>query len=237
MTRGIHNGELRRARQRGLTMIETLITLAMMTMMMVAVWTSFRTLQAGMEFSERTQQRYSILRNCVSRMGAEISMSYLSWNRPADEEKHYTLFEGYDQSDEDRLTFSSFAHVRLRRDAKESDQSMIQYVLDADPEDSSRKHVYRRESNRLMGDTPVQMAEYAPAYIFCEDVTSLDFKYFDPRLNDWREEWRTTSQDQQPDRLPPRVRIELGFIDEFGEARKYVTQTVLFMQEKIDMSK
>ncbi len=218
-------------------MIEVLITLTIMTMMMVAVWSSFRTLQTGMELTERTQQRYSILRNCMGRMSTELSMAYLSWNRPADEDRHYTLFEGYDQSNEDRLTFSSFAHVRLRKDAKESDQTVIQYVLDVDAEDSLKKHVYRRESSRLMGDTPVQMADYAPAYVFCEDVISLDFKYWDPRLRDWRDEWRTTSKDQQPDRLPPRVKIELGFIDEFGEERKYVTQTNLLMQEKIDMSK
>ena len=48
--------------------------------------------------------------------------------------------------------------------------------------------------------------------------------------------WRPAT-DRTGLREPPRVRIELGFIDEFGEARKYVTQTVLFMQEKIDMSK
>ena len=218
-------------------MIEVLITMAIMTLMMVAVWSSFKTLQTGMEFTERTQQRYSILRNCMSRMSAEISMTYLSWNRPSDEERHYTLFEGYDRSDRDQLTFSNFAHIRLRKDANESDQSVIQYVLDDDPDDSTKQHVYRRESNRLTGDEPFQLVNYFPAYVFCEDVTSLDFKYWDPRLNDWRDEWRTMDQSQQPDRLPPRVKITLGFRDEHGEDRKYTTQTLLLMQEKIDLSK
>jgi hypothetical protein len=37
------------------------------------------------------------VRNSLSRMAAELSMTYLSFNRPADEERHFTLFDGRDQ--------------------------------------------------------------------------------------------------------------------------------------------
>lgn len=210
--------------------------MAIMSMITVAAWASFRTLRKSMEISEVVQQRYSVLRNCLSRMSSEISMSYLSWNRPRDSDKHYTMFEGYDQGDRDVLTFSNFAHVRLRRNAAESDQGVIQYVLADDP-DGKRTHVYRREANRPMGDQPDRLEDWFPAYVFCEDINSLNFEYWDDKQNDWRTEWRTTKNDFQPDRLPQRVKITLGVLDDEGDKHFYTTQTILFMQEKIDMSK
>ena len=219
-------------------MIEILVAVAVMTMMTVSVWTSFRTTMQSMRYAEQLQVRYAIIRNCMSRMAAEMSMAYLSFNRPPDEERHYTLFDGRDQFGLDNVTFSAFAHLRMRKDANEGDQSVIQYFVDRDPNNSARTHLFRRESRRLTGDTPEKMIEMFPAYIFAEDIKSFDVKYWDVKKNDWVEEWRTTKQDMQPDRLPERVKITLGIMDPSTEKEvKYSVQTLLFMQEKLDFSK
>lgn len=221
---------------RGMTLMEVMISLAVLAMLMVSVWSSFNGTLRAMEVGEEIQNRYSIVRNGVLRMESELSMAYLSFNRPLDETKHYTLFEGRDSFNSDSLTFSSFAHLRVRKDANESDQSVIQYFLEADPTDKSRIHLYRRESRRLTGDRPEDLERFFPAYVMVEDVVSFDVKYWDAQLLDWRDEWRTMSLDYQPDRLPPRVKIKLGVRD--GEDIVYVTtQVVLMMQEKIDLSK
>lgn len=226
-----------RAHQRGLTLLEILVAVAVMTMMTASVYASFRTTAQSMRHAEKLQQRYSVLRNCLSRMGAELSMSYLSFNRPSDEAKHYTLFEGRDSFNNDSVTFTSFSHVRMRKDANESDQTLVQYVIAKDPKDASRSHLYRRASRRLTGDRPEDMYLYHPAYVFCEDVKSFDVKYWDAQRIEWRDEWRTMKQDMQPDRLPERVKISLGVYDaELGKEVKYTTQTLLFMQEKLDFA-
>ena len=223
---------------RGLTLVEILVAVVIMTMMTVSVWTSFSTTLGGMRHAEAVQSRYAQVRNAMSRMAAEMSMTYLSFNRPADEERHFTLFDGREQFTADSVTFSAFAHVRMRKDANESDQSVIQYFLDRDPKDGSRTHLYRRETRRLTGDIPDKLVEYFPAYIFCEDIKSFDLKYWDNKKNDWVDEWRTVKQDMQPDRLPERVKITLGIWDATGEREiKYTVQTLLFMQEKLDFSK
>jgi general secretion pathway protein J len=222
--------------QRGMTLIEVMISLAVLGMLMVSVWSSFNGTLRAMEVGEEIQSRYSIVRNGLLRMESELSMAYLSFNRPLDDLKHYTLFEGRDQFDSDSLTFSAFAHLRVRKDANESDQSVIQYFLEADPEDKSRVHLYRRESRRLTGDIPEELDRFFPAYVLVEDVVSFDVKYWDAQLFDWRDEWRTTSLDYQPDRLPPRVKIVLGVRDG-DEVVYFTTQVVLMMQEKIDLSK
>ncbi len=228
----------RNRRRRGLTMIEILVAVAIMTLMTVSVWVSFRSTAQSMRYAEQLQVRYAIIRNSLSRMAAEMSMAYLSFNRPPDEDRHFTLFDGRDQFTLDNVTFSAFAHVRMRKDANESDQSVIQYFVERDPLVPGRTHLFRRESRRLTGDTPDKMIELFPAYIFCEDIKSFDVKYWDIKKNDWVDEWRTTKQDMQPDRLPERVKITLGIMDPGTEKEiKYSVQTLLFMQEKLDFSK
>lgn len=226
----------RASRERGMTLIEVMISLAVLAMLMVSVWSSFNGTLRAMEVGEEIQNRYSIVRNGMLRMESEISMAYLSFNRPLDDVKHYTLFEGRDSFDSDSLTFSAFAHLRVRKDSNESDQSVIQYFLQADPEDNDRVHLYRRESRRLTGDRPEDLERFFPAYVLVEDVVSFDVEYWDAQKLDWQDEWRTMSLDYQPDRLPPRVKITLRVRD--GEdIIPLTTQVVLPMQEKIDLSK
>lgn len=241
MSRDLHvsQGMSRRsARQRGLTMLEILVAVAMMVMMTASVYASFSTTAQSMRHAEQIQRKYAVLRNCLARMGTEISLAYLSHNRPASDDRHYTLFEGRDQFASDSLTFSAFGHVRMRKDADESDQSVIQYFLYKDPNDAARTHLYRREARRLMGDPPEKMEEFWPAYVFCEDIKSFDVKFWDNKRVEWRDEWRTMKQDMQPNRLPERVKVTLGVWDaELGKEVKYTTQTLIFMQERLDFSR
>jgi general secretion pathway protein J len=228
---------LARLRDRGVTMVETLVALAILSMMIVAVYASFNGTVKGMERTEQMQERYMMIRNSLNTMSTDLSMAYLSFNRPQDEARHFTLFEGRDNFDADSLTFSSFSHLRVRKDANESDQTIIQYLVEDDPEEADRQHLYRRESRRLTGDLPENLGDYFPAYVLCEDVASLELEYWDIQKEDWVEEWQTMVNDAQPDRLPQRVKIKLGVKDHTGEVAYYSTQVVLPMQEKIDLSK
>jgi general secretion pathway protein J len=223
--------------RRGMTMIEVLVALAILSMMLVAVYTSFDGTVRAMERSEKMQDRYAMVRNGLNTMAADISMAYLSFNRRPDEPRHFTLFEGRDNFEADSLTFSAFAHLRIRKDANESDQALIQYFVEDDPEDGRRRHLYRRESRRLTGDLPEHLGEYFPAYVLCEDVTSLELEYWDVQKLEWLPEWQTMVNDRQPDRLPQRVRITLGVLDHDGREIHYTTQVAILMQEKIDLGR
>lgn len=232
---------LRRAcrprRTRGMTLIEVMISMAVLTMMVASVYSGFRGTLRGMETAEEVQLRYSIIRNGLARMTSELSMAYLSFNRPLDDNKHYTLFEGRDSFEQDDVTFSAFAHLRVRKDANESDQALIQYFLQPDPEDSSRTHLYRRESRRLTGDRPEDMHQFFPAYVLIEDVKAFDVKYWDDRQEEWVDEWATMRVDMHPDRLPQRVKIRVGIEDSDEEMLYFTAQTALLMQERIDLGK
>jgi general secretion pathway protein J len=220
-----------------MTLIEVMIAMAVMTMMVVSVYSSFNGTVRGMEVAEKIQTRYGIVRGGMARMTSELSMAYLSFNRPLTDQKHYTLFEGRDSFEEDSVTFSTFAHLRIRKDANESDQSVIQYFLQADPEEQGRTHLYRRESRRLTGDIPEDMEQFFPAYVLIEDVVSFDVKYWDDRKREWADEWRTMQVDMHPDRLPQWVEIKVGVRDESGETLMFTARAALLMQERIDLGK
>ena len=228
---------LRNTSSRGLTLIEIMISLAVMSMMVVSVWSTFKGTLQGMEIQEEVQKRYAIIRNGLSRMESELTMAYLSQNRRVDDVRHYTLFEGRDNFNTDSLTFSAFAHLRVRKDANESDQSVIQYFVEQDPEDASRSHLYRRETRRLTGDLPEDLERFAPAYVVIEDVIEFDVKYWENRQQEWLDEWRTMKTDMQPNRLPERVWIKIVVEDYDGEYTEFHTQVTLPLQEPIDLGK
>ena len=150
--------------------------------------------------------------------------------------RHFTLLDGRDSFESDSITFSSFSHLRVRKDANESDQSVVQYFLEADPEDGSRTHLYRRESRRLTGDQPEDLERFFPAYVLIEDVVAFDIKYWNSQDFEWQDEWRTNKIDYQPDRLPERIKIKVAILDGEDEV-EFNSQVVLMMQEKIDLSK
>ena len=219
-----------------MTMIEVLVSMAILVMMLVAVWSTFNSTLRGIEITEKSQERSMVIRTAISRMTSELSMAYLSFNRPQAEPRHFTYFEGRSSGGNDNVTFSAFAHLRMRKDANESDQSLIQYFVADDPDDSSRQHLYRRESRRLTGDLPEELEKYFPAYVVLEDVDSLELEYWDQQKNEWLDEWSTVGTDGQPDRLPERIKIKIGVM-EGDEVIYYSAQTILFMQEKIDLGR
>ena len=100
--------------------------------------------------------------------------------------------------------FTSLAHMPLRENAKECDQSLVRYYAAPDPDDRSVTNLMRRETPTSgRGDA----GGGGPAYIMLEDIEELHFEFFDEQNNEWRETWNTTSADGQPDRLPTKVRI------------------------------
>lgn len=219
----------------GMALIEVIVALAILSMMVVSVWSGFDATVRASEISTEVQERYQSIRGALNRMASEIPHAYLSYNRPVEESRHFTIFDGRVESGSSILTFSGFAHLRMRKDSNEGDQSLIQYFVAPDPNDSQKNNLYRRETSRLTGDLPEDLDRFAPAYILCEDVESVRFTYWDEVNQDWRNEWTTVRNDEQADRVPERVRIELAVRDrENDETLRFFTQTALFMTEKLD---
>jgi general secretion pathway protein J len=220
-----------RARQdAGFTLMEVLVSIAIVAGMMTMLWGSFSLAVDSKRSVERIEERFHGIRLAMGRMAREISMAYLSKNDQPGKLKPQTTFQGQRNSSVDDLLFSALAHMRLKENAKECDQSLIRYYAAPDPEDRSVTNLMRRESRRLGVEHP---GEDGPAYIMLEDIEELHFEYFDEQNNEWKETWNTVSADGQPDRLPSKVRIMLTLKNEDDKEVTFVTATRVQLQDPV----
>ncbi len=226
MTRRRHRASSRG----GFTLMEVLISLAILTGMATIVWGSFSMTSATKRKVEDIEDRYHQIRLSMNRMAREISMSYLSKNDQPMATSPRTLFTHTRNSSIDELMFSNFGHVRLHEGAKESDQGVIRYFSAADPDDASKTNLMRRETRRLGSLKP---EEEGPAYVMLEDVEELHFEFWDDQMSEWEDTWNTTSLDGKPDRLPTKVKILLTVKDERGKEITFITATRIFVRNPL----
>jgi type II secretion system protein J len=216
--------------EHGFTMIEVLVSVAILAAMATLIWGSFAMTARGQRRVEATEDRYHGIRLSMNRLAREISMAYLSKNDVPGAVTPRTLFVSQRNHRVDDLMFSGLSHLAMRADAKESDQSVVRYFGAPDPANRSRTNLMRRESRRLGGQ---RVGETGPADVLLEDVTSLHFEYFDEAQNEWRESWNTTSADGQPDRLPAKVRITLTLRDDSDREITFLSATRTFMRDPL----
>lgn len=201
------------SRQAGITLMEAMIAITILTMVSTLVWGGFSQTARNKERVERDLDRMQEVRISLDRMVRELSQAYVSAqvNPNTALQQMKTAFIGHDHGERDRIDFTSFAHRRLRRDAHESDQCELSYFLanDPDPERSGQRVLARREQNRI-DDDPTRGGH---VQVLAHDVVGLDLEYLDPTSGEWLKSWDTTQAAQQPNRLPSQVKILLTVRD------------------------
>jgi len=206
-----------------------------MAMMVALAWGSFSFTARSKNASERSIARYQQVRTALNRIARELSMAYLSKNDQVGALRPRTLFVGKRGGRVDELTFSTLAHVRLRENARECDQSVLRYSVAAEgPGRAGRQRLLRRESRRLGSDREAD--EDGAAYVVLDDLRSLRFEYYDAPAKEWREEWSTVAADGQPDRLPDIVRIVVTVLDEREREQTFRTAARTFLRDPLWVS-
>jgi len=215
----------------GFTLVEMLISLAIIGFMMMIAWgTIIQTTRAKKHY-EVVQDRYREVRVALGRLEKDVSMAYLSQNQDSLSPEPRTMFVGESSMSGDSLRFSAFVHQRLYANAKESDQTIVSYYVDSDPDDRSVKNLYRRETRR----TAQEKWDALPADtdVLFTGIDKFKLQYWDAKDREWEDEWSTVSADGKPHRVPDRVKITLGFKDERGKDVSFVTQARVHMQEEL----
>ncbi len=216
---------------RGFTLIEVMISVAIMAMIGGVTYKSFDAAYSLKTRIERAAERDQTVRASLSRMGREVSMAYLS--------EHYdkkrfrtrpTFFRLRGRHGDDDLMFTSFGHERLQVDAKESDEAIFEYQLARDP-DNGKTNLYRRVK-------PVIDEEFergGERSVLAEDVTKFEVGVWDPKDREWRNEWDSASTERTGQVLiPPRVKLSLTIKDEEGKERTFTTQAKIFLGQPLD---
>jgi general secretion pathway protein J len=220
-------------RERGFTLVEMLISLAIIGFMMLVAWGTIMQTTRAKKHYEAIQDRYREVRLALGRIEKDLSMAYLSSNQSTLSTEPMTMFVGESSISGDAIHFSSLAHNKVYANANESDQTVISYYIDSDPDDRSVKNIYRRETRMIAQEKWDTLP--ADTDVLFTGVEKFKLEYFDPKDREWEEAWSTVSADGKPNRLPDRVRITLGFKDERGKDVTFTTQTKIPMQEQLVM--
>jgi general secretion pathway protein J len=215
------------ARQGGFTLLEVLIAVSITAAMGVMVVGAFRQVDRAHEITRDQGDRYAGARLALTRLSREVGMVFLSehYDTSRFTRERPTLFVGK----EDDLLFTTFAHERLSRDAKESDQAVVEYSVESDPEHSGEQALFRREKVHL-DEEPDRGGRKD---LVADHLQSFRLRYWDPKKKDWQREWSTRMVDHTND-LPTRVRLDLELKLADGRVEKLSTETRIALTRPLD---
>jgi general secretion pathway protein J len=203
--------------ERGFTLMELVIAMAITAAIGAMTVGAFRQVDRAREIARGQTGRYAAARLALTRLSREVSMAFLSDNYDTRRyRERLTLFVGR----EDELLFTTMAHQRFYRDVKESDQAVVAYRVESDPESSGERALFRREKARL-DDEPDRGGRWD---LVADHVTGFRIRYWDRRRNDWAREWTTRSVDHANE-LPTRIRFELEISLGGGRTEKLSSET------------
>lgn len=224
-----------RRAESGLTLVELMLSLSLLALMMFLAWSTTTGTMRIKKGLEANQSRNHEIRVAMSRMVRDLSSAYLSANENtnASVEQRRTVFIGKSTSSVDELRFSSLAHEPMWANANESEQTLIQYLAESDPDKSGVTNLVRREARRLSDENFKQ--EPAEYDILLHDIERVKFEYWDWREKDWKERWDSTAADGERNRLPTRVRITIEIENEDDKEFTFTTQARLMMQEQLNV--
>jgi general secretion pathway protein J len=211
---------------RGFTLLELLIAVGITAALAAMVAGAFARLDRAGEEARVQQERYGTARLALTRMAREIRLAFVSDQYDASRYRERpTLFRGR----EDELLFTTFAHERLWKDAKESDQAVVEYALDRDPDHPGEEALFRREKVHV-DDDPERGGHRDVA---CPRVERIRFQYWDRKRAEWTREWSTRTT-ERANELPTRVRIELELEVPGGKTEKLSTEARIALTRPLD---
>ena len=220
-----------RRRQAGLTLLEIMISMAIMVTMMMLAWRTIGNTGEVKRRFEAFEERNHELRMALGRIAADFEGAYLSTNEDRNATHPRTMFIAKSGSKFPEIRFSTLGHRVLWADANESEQTVISYLTRSDPERRNVTDWVRREQRRPSNDPPDDVpAEYD---VVLRDIQSVKLEFWNWKNLDWQDTWDTTQSDGQRGWLPSRVRITVTIKDENGKDYKLTTQARILMQEPV----
>ncbi len=212
-----------------MTMLEVMVSLVIIAMVSLLIYGAFDSMSRGKKGEAIRVDRARQGREAVLRMVREMSSAYLSLHTPTSPAliSRQTAFLAHNGAQFDRVDFTAFAHRRVEKDSKESDQAEIGYFVVKDPDIADKMDLVRREQ------TPI---DYEPkkggiVNVLAENVEAFDIRFLDAQTGSWTESWDTMQASGQPNRLPLEVKIVLTMKAVPGAAAKtYTTKFMIPMQ-------
>ncbi|MBN2196579.1 MAG: general secretion pathway protein GspJ [Polyangiaceae bacterium] len=184
-----------------------MVAITILSFVTMIIYGAFAGMKTSREGVQRITDRYREARLALSRITRDVQSVYLSKHVPIDESLQVveTAFVGQQGTPADRLDFNTFSHLRLDRNARESDQAEVSYFGSQDPERSGVWDLARRV-NPFLDLDPEQGGR---VQLLATDIDLFDVEYLDSLTNEWVETWDSRQALEQTDRLPLQLRVIL----------------------------
>jgi general secretion pathway protein J len=198
---------LRRRGRFGFTLIEVLISIAILAAITSMLFGAFSALKRSKDGLGRLQDRQREGRLAMARITRELQSAYLSAHAPLNQAMivQKTIFKSERGTPADRVNFTAFANRRLDRNSHVSDQCELSYYGDTNPDNSGQTDLLRRIDTEI----DLEPDKGGKVEVLATDIDMFDLQYLDAQSGQWQESWDTTQSTGQLDRLPLQVRIIL----------------------------
>ncbi|MCB0405714.1 MAG: prepilin-type N-terminal cleavage/methylation domain-containing protein [Bdellovibrionales bacterium] len=196
--------------QRGFTLLEVLISLAIFTIIGVATVKQISQIQETKNMTARELDTYNALRTALAVLRSDLQQAFhvryddLGTDNKAavtsSQEAPHTVFDGRKKE----LIFTSLSHRNFYREKRECEQTEISYfLLKRDGEDSPS--LMKRESTIIDSN----LYEGGPIYTILDRVANLEFAYWNPKSGKWVDNWNSDGGEFR-DIFPMAVRVKLA---------------------------
>lgn len=194
------------AHLRGMTLIELLVAMVILAFISILVFSSIDGMRRSREGVDRISSRYREGRLAMARISRELQAAYVSVHAPINDSLRVvkTSFIGEHGSPAARIDFNSFAHRRLRDNARESDQVEISYFGSENPDEAGIVDLARR-----VAPPDLEPQKGGKVEVLATDIDLFELEYLDALTGQWREEWDSTSVIGEKGRLPVQVKVTL----------------------------
>lgn len=224
-------------------MIEVLISIAILSGIMVLLWSSTGQSLNAKERFERRDGIYQEGRVAMRKVADDLNMAFLirgaaeraavaaattamqeTTAEVATRPRPISFFIGEDNGERDELRFTTLSNLRLFKNAKSSDQAKVAYTIVANEEDPNKFNLVRTYSPWLDEKNEVE----GTSYVLAENIREFEVEYYDERKQEWVKTWDSTMIDWK-DRLPRAVRVTLSFPDPDDDEESIVMMTATML--------
>lgn len=193
--------------QRAFTLVDVMISVALLAVISVSLFQTMSSSFSAKKHVSQLNDRYHEGRQVIRRITRELRMSFLRAQPPEETQEEKPAVITRFLGEEDEIYFSNTAHVRLREEGRESDQSEVAYFLRQPPYDTKYRSptLYRRESRRV-DDRPDRGGTIWPVV---DGVKTFKLEYWDDAKEIGDDAWQRSWDSDDNQLLPARVRVTL----------------------------
>lgn len=210
--------------QRGFTLIEVLLALAIFTVIGLATVKQIQMVKNTKDTAFEDMDAYNGVRATLNLMRFDLSQAFhVRYDDLGDETKQavvqnqaiaHTLFDGR----KNELIFTSLAHRNYFAGRRESEQTEISYFLHS-KQGSKNQSLMKRESEIIDDD----LYQGGPIYTLIDDVIELAFQYWDDKEKHWVDDWNSDGGNFR-DKFPMAVKVHLVVAGPRGQKLAIETQ-------------